>query len=127
MDDMEKDYLEQLQTVEEENEKLKLSIREGNELLSQCQRALTLASQKSTTLAVMKICICLAHSILNNILQDQLDQSRVLQQHTEQENLKTKHQVLILQEELSHTQQKCNQLEAQFEDYSLACKCGAPL
>jgi hypothetical protein len=58
MEDMEKDYLEQLQTVEEENEKLKLSIREGNELLSQCQRALTLASQKSTTLAVMKICIC---------------------------------------------------------------------
>jgi hypothetical protein len=52
MDEMEKDYLGQLQTFEDENEKLKLSIIEGNELLSQCQRALTLASQKSASLAV---------------------------------------------------------------------------
>jgi hypothetical protein len=55
MDEMEKDYLEQLQTIEDENEKLKLSISEGDDLLSQCQRALTLASQKSATLAVREI------------------------------------------------------------------------
>lgn len=55
-------------------------------------------------------------------LQDQLDQSRVLQQHIEQENLKTKHQILVLQEALSDSQQKCQKLEDQFEDYSLASK-----
>lgn len=52
MDEMEKDYLEQLQSVEDENEKLKLSISEGNDLLSRCQKALALASQKSATLTV---------------------------------------------------------------------------
>ena len=57
MDEMEKDYLEQLQAIEDENEKLKSSISEGNDLLSQCQRALTLASQKSATLAVIfRVC-----------------------------------------------------------------------
>jgi hypothetical protein len=53
MDEMEKDYLEQLQSVEDENEKLKLSISEGNDLLSRCQKALALASQKSATLTVI--------------------------------------------------------------------------
>jgi hypothetical protein len=53
LDEMEKDYLEQLQTIEDENEKLKLSITEGDDLLSQCQSALTLASQKAATLAVI--------------------------------------------------------------------------
>jgi hypothetical protein len=46
----------------------------------------------------------------------------VLQQHIEQENITAKHQILVLQEELSNSQQKCHQLEAQFEDYSLASK-----
>jgi hypothetical protein len=55
-------------------------------------------------------------------VQDQLDQSRVLQQHIEHENLKTKHQVLILQEALANSQLKCQKLEDQFEDYSLASK-----
>ena len=54
MDEMEKDYLEQLQTIEDENDKLKSSINEGNDLLAQCQRALSLASQKSATLAVIQ-------------------------------------------------------------------------
>ncbi len=51
-----------------------------------------------------------------------MDQSRVLQQHTDQENINAKHHILILQEDLSRSQQKCHQLEAQFEDYSLASK-----
>jgi hypothetical protein len=59
---------------------------------------------------------------LTQFLKDQLDQSRVLQQHIEQENITAKHQILVLQEELSNSQQKCHQLEAQFEDYSLASK-----
>jgi hypothetical protein len=120
MDEMEKDYLGQIQNIEDENEKLKLSIMEGNELLSQCQRALTLASQKSATLAVtFKIFFS---DILFDTFQDQLDQSRVLQQHIDQENVKAKHQILVLQEDLSNAQQKCHHLESQFEDYSLASK-----
>jgi hypothetical protein len=120
MDEMEKDYLNQLQTIEDENEKLKCSISEGNDLLSQCQRALTLASQKSATLAVIQSrfpCDTIFDSV-----QDQLDQSRVLQQHIEHENLKTKHQVLVLQEALANSQLKCQKMEDQFEDYSLASK-----
>ena len=55
MDEMEKDYLVQLETLEDENEKLKSSVCEGNDLLVQCQRALTQASLKSTTLSVSSI------------------------------------------------------------------------
>jgi len=57
MDEMEKDFLEQLETLEDENEKLKSSVCEGNDLLAQCQRALTQASLKSTTLSVSIIYI----------------------------------------------------------------------
>ena len=58
-----------------------------------------------------------------SFLQDQLDQSRVLQQHIEQENSQAKHHILILQEELSNSQRKCHEFETQIEDYSLASKC----
>jgi hypothetical protein len=58
-----------------------------------------------------------------SFLQDQLDQSRVLQQHIEQENSQAKHHILVLQEELSNSQRKCHEFETQIEDYSLASKC----
>ena len=120
LDAMEKDYLDQLESLEDENEKLKASVGEGNDLLAQCQRALTQASQKSTTLAVRIIGLFMVP--IPNAFQDQLEQSRVLQQHTEQENHKIKHHILILEEELSNSKQRCHQLEAQIEDYSLASK-----
>ncbi len=59
---------------------------------------------------------------MSDTFQDQLDQSRVLQQHIDQENAKAKHHILVLQEDLANAQQKCHHLEAQFEDYSLASK-----